>query len=76
VVYLASKDAPSGAILTAGAGVFSLAQITETEGAFLGHGASAEAVRDHWAEITDPAGREAYTGGHQQTQKFMRKTTS
>lgn len=32
VVYLASKDAPNGAILTAGAGVFALAQIVETEG--------------------------------------------
>ena len=73
VVYLASRDGPNGAILTAGAGVFSLAQITETEGAYLGHGASAEAVRDHWAEITDETGREAYSGGHMQTQKFMRK---
>ncbi len=73
VVYLASKEAPNGAILTAGAGVFALAQITETEGAYLGQGASAEAVRDRWAEITDPAGREAYAGGHMQTQKFLRK---
>jgi NAD(P)-dependent dehydrogenase (short-subunit alcohol dehydrogenase family) len=74
VVYLASKDAPTGAVLTAGAGVFALAQITETEGAFLGTGASAEAVRDHWAEITNPAGAEPYSGGHLQTQKFLRKT--
>jgi len=73
VVYLASKEAPTGAILTAGAGVFALAQITETEGAYLGHGASAEAVRDKWADIADPTGREAYTGGHMQTQKFLRK---
>ncbi|MEZ5961448.1 MAG: SDR family NAD(P)-dependent oxidoreductase [Hyphomonadaceae bacterium] len=73
VVYLASKEAPSGAILTAAAGVFALAQITETEGAYLGQDASAEAVRDKWAAITDPAGREAYTGGNMQTQKFMRK---
>src|SRR5690606_1728655 len=43
VVYLASKDAPNGAILTAGAGVFALAQIVETEGAYLGAGAAAEA---------------------------------
>ena len=74
VVYLASKDAPSGAILTAGAGVFALAQIVETEGAFLGAGASAEAVRDHWAQITNPAGAEAYAAGHLQTQKFIRKS--
>lgn len=76
VVYLASKDAPNGAILTAGAGVFALAQIVETEGAYLGAGAAAEAIRDHWAAITDPAGAEAYAGGHLQTQKFLRKSTT
>lgn len=76
VVYLASKDAPNGAILTAGAGVFALAQIVETEGAFLGAGASAEAVRDHWAKITDPSGAEAYAAGHLQTQKFLRKSST
>lgn len=76
VVYLASKDAPNGAILTAGAGVFALAQIVETEGAYLGAGAAAEAIRDHWAAITDPAGAEAYAGGHLQTQKFLRKSST
>ncbi|GIK49439.1 MAG: SDR family NAD(P)-dependent oxidoreductase [Hyphomonadaceae bacterium] len=74
VVYLASRDAPTGAILTAGAGAFALAQIVETEGAFLGAGASAEAVRDRWAEITDPKGAEAYQSGAGQTQKFLRKS--
>ncbi|MGE0743506.1 MAG: SDR family NAD(P)-dependent oxidoreductase [Hyphomonadaceae bacterium] len=74
VVYLASKEAPTGAILTAGAGVFALAQIVETEGAYLGQGASAEAVRDQWTKITDPTGAEAYPAGHGQTQKFARKS--
>jgi NAD(P)-dependent dehydrogenase (short-subunit alcohol dehydrogenase family) len=74
VVYLASRDAPNGAILTAGAGVFALAQMIETEGAHLGEGASAEAVRDHWARIADPAGAEAYPAGAAQTQKFLRKS--
>lgn len=76
VVYLASQDAPNGAILTAGAGVFALSQIVETEGAFLGAGASAEAVRDNWSKIADPAGAEAYAGGHLQTQKFLRKSST
>ncbi|HYD86106.1 MAG TPA: SDR family NAD(P)-dependent oxidoreductase [Vitreimonas sp.] len=74
VVYLASQEAPTGAILTAGAGVFALAQIVETDGAYLGTGASAEAVRDNWREITDPAGGEAYQSGAGQTQKFLRKS--
>lgn len=74
VVYLASKEAPSGAILTAGAGVFALAQMVETEGAYLGKTSSAEAVRDQWAQIANPAGAEAYPAGATQTQKFLRKS--
>jgi hypothetical protein len=73
VVYLASKDGPNGAILTAGAGVFSISNIYETDGANLGAGATAETVRDLWAKIADPTGAEAYVGGHGQTQKFLRK---
>lgn len=75
VVYLASQEAPNGAVLTAGAGVFALAQIVETPGAFLGAGADAEAVRDHWAEIADQKGAEAYAAGHLQTQKFLAKSS-
>ena len=74
VVYLASREAPNGAILTAGAGVFALALTVETDGAYLGRSASAEAVRDHWAQIANPAGAEAYPAGMAQTQKFLRKS--
>ncbi|PZO46652.1 MAG: 3-oxoacyl-ACP reductase [Alphaproteobacteria bacterium] len=74
VIYLASQEAPTGAILTAGAGVFALARIVETEGTFLGAGAQAEAVRDAWNTISDPAGAEAYQAGMYQTQKFLRKS--
>ncbi len=73
VVYLASKDGPNGSILTAGAGVFSVSNIYETEGANLGTSVSAETVRDQWRQIADPTGAEAYVGGHGQTQKFLRK---
>jgi NAD(P)-dependent dehydrogenase (short-subunit alcohol dehydrogenase family) len=74
VVYLASRDAPNGAVLTAGAGVFAVAQMVETEGAYLGRAASAEAVRDNWTNITKLAGAEAYPAGMAQTQKFLRKS--
>lgn len=74
VVYLASREAPNGAILTAGAGVFALAQIVETEGAYLGTTAAAEDVRDRWDAIAEPAGAEAYPAGTLQTQKFLRKS--
>ena len=74
VVYLCSEEAPTGAILTAGAGAFALARIYETEGVYLGEaGLSVEEVRDNWARITDAAGQQAYLNGGEQTQKFFRK---
>jgi NAD(P)-dependent dehydrogenase (short-subunit alcohol dehydrogenase family) len=73
VVHLCSRDAPNGVILAAGAGVFAVARIMETEGVYLGADPSAESVRDAWAAIAEPAGAEAYEQGGSQTQKFMRK---
>jgi NAD(P)-dependent dehydrogenase (short-subunit alcohol dehydrogenase family) len=74
VVFLVSEEAPSGVILTAGAGTFALAQMCETEGVYLGEGGlSVEEVRDNWAKITDPAGQRAYENGGLQTQKFLAK---
>ena len=74
VVFLCSEEAPTGAILTAGAGAFALARLYETEGVYLGEGGlSVEEVRDNWAKITDPTGQQAYVSGGEQTQKFFRK---
>ena len=74
VVYLCSEEAPTGAILAAGAGVFALARIYETEGVYLGEGGlSAEEVRDNWGKIADEAGQKAYVNGGEQTAKFMRR---
>ena len=74
VVYLVSEDAPTGVVLTAGAGVFATAKIFETEGVYLGDGAlSVEAVRDHWAQIEDQSGQQAYFQGGEQTGKFFSK---
>ena len=71
VVYLVSEDAPTGVILTAGAGVFAAAQMVESEGINLGHGADADTVAANWAKITDFAGAKHYITGGEQTQKFM-----
>jgi len=73
VVFLCSEEAPTGHILTAGAGAFALSRIVETEGVYLGGDATVEAVRDNWAKITDEAGQKAYFNGGEQTQKFFRK---
>jgi NAD(P)-dependent dehydrogenase (short-subunit alcohol dehydrogenase family) len=77
VVFLCSEEAPTGAILTAGAGAFAMARIVETEGVFLrGSDLSVEGVRDHWAQIADEADQKAYVAGGEQTQKFFRKMSA
>ncbi|MDP3748892.1 MAG: SDR family NAD(P)-dependent oxidoreductase [Phenylobacterium sp.] len=74
VVYLASEEAPTGAILTAGAGAFAMTRLYETEGVYLGEGGlSVEEVRDNWAKISDPTGQQAYVNGGEQSGKFFRK---
>jgi NAD(P)-dependent dehydrogenase (short-subunit alcohol dehydrogenase family) len=73
VVFLCSEEAPTGAILTAGAGVFALARIYETEGIDLSHDLTVESVRDHWAQISDETGQKAYVNGGEQGAKVFRK---
>jgi NAD(P)-dependent dehydrogenase (short-subunit alcohol dehydrogenase family) len=74
VVFLCSEEAPTGTILTAGAGAFACARIVETEGVYLGEkGLSVEEVRDNWARITDRAGEQPYNAGGEQTGKVFRK---
>ena len=74
VVFLASDEAPTGAILTAGAGAFALSRIYETEGVYLGEGGlSAEEVRDNWDKITAEPDQKAYFNGGEQGAKFFRK---
>jgi NAD(P)-dependent dehydrogenase (short-subunit alcohol dehydrogenase family) len=74
VVFLASDEAPTGQILTAGAGAFAVSRIYETEGVYLGEGGlSVEEVRDNWSKISDPEGQQAYVNGGEQSGKFFRK---
>jgi len=56
-LYLVSEDAPSGAIVGAGAGVFQASYVTLTPGRHLaGDALSPEGVAGNWAAITDRAG--------------------
>ena len=72
VIYLVSEDAPTGVILAAGGGAFAVAQIFESNGAFLGQqGLTAEKVAEHWSKISDMSGAKAYFMGGEQTQKFF-----
>ena len=73
VIYLASQDAPTGAVLAAGAGVFALSRIYETEGLNLNDNLTAEGVRDGWAQISAEADQKAYFMGGEQGQKIFRQ---
>jgi NAD(P)-dependent dehydrogenase (short-subunit alcohol dehydrogenase family) len=71
VVYLVSEEAPTGVILTSGAGVFSAARLVETEGVNLGHNADADTVAENWTKIADFSTVRHYETGMEQTQKIM-----
>jgi NAD(P)-dependent dehydrogenase (short-subunit alcohol dehydrogenase family) len=53
VVYLCTDDAPSGTILQAMGGRYSVAAVCENQGVDLGEKASVEAVAENWAKISD-----------------------
>ena len=67
VMNLVKEDAPTGMILSAGAGAFSMAQIVETRGAFVAQGEAltAEAVAAKWNEITDTSEQTAFKAGNE-----------
>ena len=71
VAYLASENAPSGVILTAAAGVFAAAQIVETDGVNLGHGATADDIAAHFSQISDWSTAKHYEQGGEQNAKFF-----
>ena len=71
MAYLASEDAPTGMILTAAAGVFAAAQIVETDGINLGHGASADDIAAHFSQIADWSSQKHYGQGGEQSAKFL-----
>ena len=71
VAYLASENAPSGVILTAAAGVYAAAQIVETDGVNLGHGATADDIAAHFSQISDWSTAKHYEQGGEQNAKFF-----
>ena len=71
VVFLASEDAPTGVILTAGAGVFSAAEMIETSGVNLGHAATADTIAENWPRISDFATAKHYVAGSEQVAKIL-----
>ena len=73
VMNLVKEDAPTGMILSAAAGAFSMSEIRETKGAFVGMGESltAEAVAAKWDEITDTSSMKHFDVGGGHTGNFI-----
>ena len=69
-LFLVSEDAPTGAILGAGAGVVQAAHVTLTKGAMLDE-ATPEAVAAQWAAITDRDGEIVPQAGGEQTMAIL-----
>lgn len=73
VVYLASEDAPTGVIVTAGAGVFSAAEMIETAGVNLGHATTADTIAENWPRISDFSTAKHYSAGSEQVAKIFER---
>lgn len=71
VLYLCGRDAPTGKIITAGAGTFARAQILESDGLYLGPDATPEMIAENWAELSDMTTARPHRQGGDQSQKFV-----
>ncbi|MCW3845667.1 SDR family NAD(P)-dependent oxidoreductase [Sphingomonas sp. LB-2] len=73
-LFLVSEDAPTNAIVGAGAGVFQSAFVTLTPGVRLqGEELSPEGVAAHWAQITDRTGEIVPNSGAEQSMLILGK---
>ncbi len=72
-LFLVSEDAPSGAIIGAGAGVVQSAHITLTPGVALSDGQNTvEGVAAHWDRIVDRSGEIVPQAGAEQAMTILR----
>lgn len=72
-IYLVSENAPNGIILCAGAGVYSVSKIMESDGLSLGLDAKAEDILENWDKISDFSKAKAFNSGGEQTGKVFEK---
>ena len=72
-IYLVSHEAPNGTILCAGAGVYSVSKIMESDGLSLGLNATAEDIVNNWEKISNFNEAKSYNMGGEQTGKFFEK---
>jgi len=77
VLFMASEDAPTGIMLSAGAGVYALAQIIQGPGvALTGDDANPDKIAERWSEISDMSKAKAlFTGGEHSAEIFKKLTS-
>ncbi len=72
VLYMVSDDAPSRTIMGAGAGVYAVVRVVETQGVYLAPDErTPEAIAARFAEISDIKTAQILEGAFQQTQKYV-----
>jgi NAD(P)-dependent dehydrogenase (short-subunit alcohol dehydrogenase family) len=71
VLFLASENAPTGAIIEAGAGHYSRVAIVESKGVKLGDGATAEDIASNWDKIADLKDAQDFKQGGEASMKVF-----
>ena len=72
VLYMVSEDAPSRTIMGAGAGVYAVVRVVETQGVYLApEERTPETIAAKFAEISDIKTAQILEGAFHQTQKYV-----
>ena len=74
VIFMASEDAPDGVMISAGAGVFAMAEIVHSEGiALKGDDLNADMLAQKWSEASDMSNSKALRSGAEHTAHIFKK---
>ena len=74
VIFMASEDAPDGVMISAGAGVFAMAEIVHSEGiALKGDDLNADMLAEKWSEASDMSNSKALKSGAEHTAHIFKK---
>ena len=74
VIFMSSENAPDGAMISAGAGVFAKAEIVHSEGiALKGDDLNADMLADKWSEVSDMQNGKALLSGAEHTAHIFKK---
>lgn len=76
-LFMVSDYAPTKTILSAGAGVFAIARMEESQGVYIPEGAlSPEVVAERWSEISDMTNSVQVPAAFDQTRRFVEKAVA